>query len=132
MVLPRGHSGNLHRAMTRPKGVRFQTICFVIEGLNSFALVLYNSYLFFYLRARFGFHDRDNLLVAALLGLIYLFFAWQAGRFAQRHGYFSALKLGLTVMMLALAVGSQLGTAGGQIAAAAAVHAAHLLPPALL
>ena len=59
--------------MSVPKGFRFQTVCFVIEGLNSFALVLYNSYLFFYLRARFGFHDRDNLLVAALLGLIYLF-----------------------------------------------------------
>jgi MFS family permease len=107
--------------MSQPKGFRFQTACFVIEGLNSFALVLYNSYLFFYLRARFGFHDRDNLLVAALLGLIYLFVAWQAGRFAQRRGYFSALKIGLMVMMLALLVGSQLGTAWGQIATAAAV-----------
>ena len=105
--------------MSAPKGFRFQTVCFVIEGLNSFALVLYNSYLFFYLRSRFGFQDRDNLLVAALLGLIYVFGAWEGGRFAQRRGYFTALKLGLTVMMLALAVGSQLGMVAGLIATAA-------------
>ena len=107
--------------MSVQKGFRFQTVCFVIEGLNSFALVLYNSYLFFYLRARFGFHDRDNLLVAASLGFIYVFAAWQGGRFAQRCGYFSALKLGLMVMMAGLAAGSQLGSACGQIAAAAVV-----------
>ena len=105
--------------MSVPRGFRFQTVCFVIEGLNSFALVLYNTYLFFYLQKRFGFHDRDNLLVAALLGLIYLLAAGPGGRFAQRRGYFSALKLGVMLIMVGLAAGSQLGSAGGQIAAAA-------------
>lgn len=107
--------------MSVKKGIRFQSICFVIEGLNSFALVLYNSYLFFYLRSRFGFQDRDNLVVAALLGLVYLFAAWQGGRFAQRHGYFTSLKLGLILMMVTLAAGSQLNSAPGQIIAAVAV-----------
>jgi len=107
--------------MSAHKGLRFQTVCFVIEGLNSFALVLYNSYLFFYLRTQFGFHDRDNLVVAGSLGFIYLFAAWQGGRFAQRCGYYSALKLGLMMMMAGLAIGSQLGSAWGQIAAATAV-----------
>jgi len=39
----------------------------------------------------------------------------QAGRFARRHGYFTALKLGFSIMLVALAVGSQLGSAPGQI-----------------
>lgn len=101
-----------------PKGFRFQGVCFAIEGLNSFAITVYSSYLFFYLRKRFEFDDRANLLVAALLGLIYLFGSWQAGQFAQRRGYFTSLKVGLTIMMASLAVGSQLGSALGQVAAA--------------
>ena len=104
-----------------PRGFHFQSVCFAIEGLNSFGLTVYSSYLYFYLRARFGFHDRDNLLVAALLGLIYLFGSWQAGQFAQRRGYFTSLKVGLTIMMVSLVVGSQLGSAIGQVAAACAV-----------
>ena len=46
------------------------------------------------MRARFGFHDKANLALAALLGFVYIFTAWQAGRFAQRRGYFTALKFG--------------------------------------
>jgi predicted MFS family arabinose efflux permease len=101
--------------MSAKNGPRFQTICFAIEGLNSFALVFYFSYLFFFMQARFGFHDKANLALAALLGFIYIFVAWQAGQFAQRRGYFTALKLGLAVMMVSLAVGSQLHSALGQI-----------------
>jgi predicted MFS family arabinose efflux permease len=107
--------------MSARKGFRFQTVCFAIEGLNSFALVLYFSYLYFFMQARFGFHDKANLALAALLGFIYIFVAWQAGQFAQRRGYFTALKVGLIVMMVSLAVGSQLDTALGQILAACAV-----------
>lgn len=107
--------------MSTRKGFRFQTVCFAIEGLNSVALVLYFSYLYFFMQARFGFHDKANLALAALLGFIYIFVAWQAGQFAQRRGYFTALKLGLVVMMASLAVGSQLDTALGQILVACAV-----------
>jgi len=107
--------------MSAKKGLRFQTVCFVIEGLNSFALVIYFTYLYFFMRARFDFHDKANLALAALLGFVYIFTAWQAGRFAQRRGYCTALKLGFTVMILSLAVGSQLHSAPGQILAACAV-----------
>jgi predicted MFS family arabinose efflux permease len=43
--------------------------------------------------------------------------SWWGGRFAQRHGYFLSLKLGFGIMLLALAAGFVLRTAGGQIAA---------------
>lgn len=98
-----------------------QWLGFAIEGLNSFATVLYFNYLYFFLRARFGFDDKHNLAVAALLGLIYTFASWQAGRIAQRRGYFAALKLGFGIMAAGLLVGAQLGSAAGQIAAAVVV-----------
>ena len=94
---------------------------FTLEGLNSFAVVIYFTYLYFFMRERFGFNDKDNLTLAAALGFIYIFISWQAGRFAQRRGYFAALKLGFAVMMLSLAIGSQLNSATGQILAAFAV-----------
>lgn len=76
---------------------------FAIEGTNSFASVLYFNYLYFYLSDRFGYDNRRNLAVAALLGLVYAVTAWQAGRFAQRRGYFTALKTGFIVMAVSLA-----------------------------
>ena len=104
--------------MSARRGFRFQSMCFTIEGLNSFSIVLYSYYLFFYLRSHFNFHDRDNLLVAALLGLVYLVVAWQGGRFAQRHGNFTSLKVGIVMMMVTLAVASCLNTAPGLVIAA--------------
>jgi predicted MFS family arabinose efflux permease len=107
--------------MTIKKGLRFKTACYTIEGMNSFAVVLYFNYLYFFMQARFGFNDKDNLAFAALTGLVYTFASWQAGRFARRYGYFTALKLGLSIMLASLAVGSQLHSAPGQILAAIAV-----------
>jgi predicted MFS family arabinose efflux permease len=104
--------------MTMKKGLPFKTVCFAIEGLNSFASVTYFTYLYFLMRARFGFDDKNNLTLAAAIGFIYIYTSWQAGRFAQRRGYFTALKLGFTVMILSLATGSQLNSASGQILAA--------------
>lgn len=89
--------------------------------MNSFATVLYFNYLYFFLRSRFGFDDKHNLMVAALLGLIYTLASWQAGRLAQRWGYFNALKLGFGVMIAGLLAGTQLGSAAGQIATAVVV-----------
>jgi len=97
------------------KGLRFKTACYTIEGMNSFATVLFFNYLYFFMRAQFGFNDKDNLAFAALLGLAYTFSSWQAGRFARRYGYFTALKLGLSIMLVSLAVGSQLNSAPGLI-----------------
>jgi predicted MFS family arabinose efflux permease len=94
---------------------------FTLEGLNSFATVLYFNYLYFFLRANFGFDDKHNLAVAALLGLIYMFASWQTGKFARRRGYFTSLKLGFGIMLASFVVGSQLGSATGEILAAIAV-----------
>ncbi|MDD5138746.1 MAG: MFS transporter [Verrucomicrobiales bacterium] len=98
-----------------------QWLCFTIEGLNSFVTALYFNYFYFFLRSRFGFDDKANLVAAALLGLCYALFSWQAGRLAHRWGYFTALKLGFGIMAAGLLVGAQLGSAAGQIAAAAVV-----------
>jgi predicted MFS family arabinose efflux permease len=98
-----------------------QFFCYAIEGLNSFGTVLYFTYLYFLLRDKFGFDNKANLAVAALLGLVYAFAAWQGGKFGQRHGNFAALKLGLGVMGVSYLLAAQLNTATGQVLAAALV-----------
>jgi predicted MFS family arabinose efflux permease len=79
--------------------------CFTLEGLNSFATVLYFNYLYFLLRDDFGFDNKHNLMVAALLGLLYGLSATQTGKFAQRRGYFSALKVGYSIMAVFFIIG---------------------------
>ena len=101
---------------------KFRTACYTIEGLNSFAVVIYFNYLFFFFRDKFGFNDRQNLELAAFIGLIYIFTSLWAGKFAQRCGYFTALKIGFAVMAAGLAVGSQLHSVTGAIAAACVVN----------
>ncbi len=98
-----------------------QILGYTIEGLNSFGTVLYFTYLYFLLHARFGFRDTQNLAVAALLGLVYAVAAWQGGKFGQRHGNFAALKLGFGLMAVSYLIASQLQSASGQIISAAAV-----------
>jgi predicted MFS family arabinose efflux permease len=93
-------------------------VCYSIEGLNSFATILFFNYLYFFMRDRFEFGDRRNLLLAAWLGLTYTFAAWQAGKFAHRFGYFTALKIGFGLMIAGLAIGSQLASVPGVILAA--------------
>ena len=94
--------------MITEKGRRLKWAYFTLEGLGSFAVAFYFYYIYFFMRDQFGFTGKDNLAFAALNGLVYIFFSWQAGRFAQRCGYFNALKLGFSVMIFALAVGSLL------------------------
>ena len=96
-----------------------QILGYTIEGLNSFGTVLYFTYLYFLLHARFGFRDTQNLAVAALLGLVYAVAAWQGGKFGQRHGNFAALKLGFGLMAVSYLIASQLHFAAGQILGAA-------------
>ncbi|HTL74139.1 MAG TPA: MFS transporter, partial [bacterium] len=69
------------------------------------------------------FNDRQNLELAAFIGLVYIFASLWAGKFAQRCGYFTALKIGFAVMAVGLAVGSQLHSVAGAIAAACVVNA---------
>jgi predicted MFS family arabinose efflux permease len=115
MVLPRCHQGNFKPVMTAKKGRGFKFACFTLEGMGSFAVSFYFYYLYFFMRKEFGFSGKDNLAFAAFIGLIYVFASWQAGRFGQRRGYFNALKLGFGVMIVALAVGSQLNSAAGLV-----------------
>jgi predicted MFS family arabinose efflux permease len=119
MVLPQSHRGNFRRAMTANQKIKFS--CFTLEGLNSFATVLYFNYLYFLMRDAFGFGNKRNLELAAFLGFVYTFAAWQAGKFAQRRGYFTALKLGFAIMIVSLAAGLVLHSALGQILAAGCV-----------
>ena len=99
---------------TMPRG-QSKTGYFVIEGLNSFAVTFYFYYLYFFMQKQFGFGNKANLLVAAANGLIYVCFAWWGGRFAQRHGYSTALKTGLLTMMIPLSIGSQLHSLAGHL-----------------
>jgi len=109
--------------MTTKKGRRFKIACYSIQALCSFGMSFYFYYLYFLMRHRFNFGDKHNLVLAALIGFVYVIAAWQAGRFAQRRGYFNALKLGSGVMIAALLAGSQLGSATGIILASAALTA---------
>ena len=94
---------------------RLKTGYFVLVGLNSAATVCYLYYFYFYMEKVFGFGNKANLCLAALSGGTYALFAWGGGRFAERFGYFTALKIGFGVMAGALGVGSQLQSAPGQI-----------------
>src|SRR6202142_531462 len=103
--------------MTTDRGYGVKAVYFTLEGLSSFSTSLYSYYVYFLMRDEFGFGNKGNLAFAALNGLIYTISAWQAGRFAQRHGYFTALKIGFSVMSVALAAGSQLHSAAGVMVA---------------
>lgn len=94
---------------------QLKTGYFVIEGLNSFGTTYYFYYFYFFMRQQFGFGDKANLALAALNGFVYMFAAWWGGRFAQRTGYFTALKLGFALMLGALLLGAQAESASGQI-----------------
>lgn len=95
--------------------------CFTIEGMSSFAAAFYSYYLYFFMQKQFGFSGKDNLAFAALNGFVYVFSAWQAGKFAQRCGYFTALKVGFSLIFVSLAVASQLHSAFGLILMTAAL-----------
>jgi predicted MFS family arabinose efflux permease len=79
---------------------------FTLEGLNSFATTYYLYYFYFYMQQVFGFGNRANLALAALNGAIYAVASVYAGRFAQKHGYFLALKVGFAGMLCPLLLGS--------------------------
>src|SRR5271165_2305729 len=94
---------------------RLKTGYFALEGLNSFATVYYFYYLYFFMQKAFGFGNQANLMLAALNGGTYAVMAWFGGRFAQRYGYFTALKLGYGIMIMALSLGLAARTASGQV-----------------
>src|SRR5262245_4498959 len=83
---------------------QLKTCYFSLTALNTIATCYFSTYIYFHLRDHFGFDDRLNLWVAALYGFIYIFSAWQCGRFAQRRGFLTSLKFGfggLAIVMIA-------------------------------
>jgi len=78
---------------------------FLFGGVNTFACSYYGNYLFFLLRDHHGFGNLGNLAVSALHGLVFVFAAWQGGKFAQRFGYLTSLQTGFAGMGLSLLVG---------------------------
>jgi len=90
---------------------------YTLTALNTLATSYYLNYLFFYLRDHFGFGDRENLWISALHGLIYVFAAWQCGKFAQRHGFHLSLKLGFAGLTTCMIVGAVANSKTGMIAA---------------
>jgi predicted MFS family arabinose efflux permease len=98
---------------------RFRALCFTIEGINSFAVVIYGNYLYFFLRDHYGFTNKGNLAVAAFLGVVYTFASWQAGKFARRCGYFTSLKIGFSLLAVGLLIGWQVPSLAVVIASAA-------------
>jgi len=97
------------------RDTRLKAGVLILEGSNSFATTYYFWYFFFFMQKQFGFGDKANLVLAALNGFVVMVAAWWGGRFAQRAGYFTALKLGFTTMAIALFVAAQVHSAGGQI-----------------
>ena len=91
-----------------------------LEGINSFATTIYFYYLPFIMKEHYGFSDRDNLLVTAMHGAIYIFASWQGGRLSERWGPFRALRVGYFGMALALVFGLCVPQVVGQIVAIAA------------
>lgn len=93
----------------------FKTGVFILEGLNSFATTFYFYYFYFFMQKQFGFGDKANLMLAALNGFVCMIAAWWGGRFAQRAGYFTALKLGFGIMGVVLLIGAGLESPSAHI-----------------
>lgn len=92
---------------------------FGLEALNSLSTTYYFYYLYFFMQQKFGFGKLENLTLAALLGVIYMFAAVFGGRFAQKRGYFLSLGLGFFIMGASWAIGSRLDDLLGHLAVAA-------------
>ena len=85
---------------------QLKTGYFALAGLNTVATSYYFNYLFFFLRDRFGFGNKENLCVSALHGLVYIFAAVQCGKFAERRGNLVSLKLGFACLAISMAIGA--------------------------
>ncbi len=95
---------------------RIKAGVFVLEGLNAYGTTVYFTYLFFYMRQRFGFTNLENLALCAVSGAVYAGWVVLAGRYAQRHGYFQALRWGFVILVGAMVLGSELASVVGQMA----------------
>jgi MFS family permease len=97
----------VRRGIASPK---LKSAVFVLEGINSLATTYYYYYIYFYTKERYHFGATENLLLAALLGFVYALASFYGGRFAQRFGYFTSIRLGIAGMIGAFLAASQAGT----------------------
>lgn len=88
---------------------------FLLELINCYAVVYYSNFLFFYMKAMFGFGALENLLLAALNGVVYVVAAWQGGAFAQRFGCVPSLYIGFGGLAATLLCALCLHDALGQV-----------------
>ena len=102
-----------HRGVASP---RLKSGVFALAGSNSLATTWFFYYFYFYTPGKFGFGQLQNFELAALLGAVYAVFAFFAGRFAQRAGYFASLQLGLGIMVAAILLTSRMTAAGPAVA----------------
>jgi MFS family permease len=98
------------------KSGNYKVGVFVLEGLNSFGTTLYFYYVYFFAERQFGFTKFQNLLLAAGLGLTYGISSIIGGRFAQRRGYFVALKTGYVIMAATMICGAFVHRLGPHLA----------------
>lgn len=90
-----------------------KAIGFLLTGLNTLACSCFGNYVFFLLQQEHGFGNRENLLTCALHGLLYVPAAWIGGRFAERHGQTTSLKVGFAAMAVAMVAGGLLNSFAG-------------------
>jgi hypothetical protein len=100
---------------------------YACTAISTLATSYYLNYLFFHLRDRFGFGNRENLAAAALHGSLYMVSAWQAGRFAERRGFRTSLLLGSSGLVLVMIAGALAPGARTEIAALASYSLVLLL-----
>jgi MFS family permease len=82
--------------------LRIKIGAFALAALNSIATCYYFLYLYFHMQREFGFGSRENLLLGALSGGIYIGGSIYGGRLGQRRGCFTALLAGFGIMLASL------------------------------
>jgi MFS family permease len=97
----------VHRGVTSRN---LKGACFALEALNGLATTYFFYYLYFYTEEEFHFGAMQNFLLAALLGCVYAVFAFLGGRFAQKFGYFTAIRCGVALMIVAFLACSLTGS----------------------
>lgn len=95
---------------------RLKQCCYGVAAVNTVAAAYSLNYLFFYLRDRYGFANRGNLLASAVHGGVYIFAAWNGGRFAERRGYLTSLAAGFAGLSATTAVAYFVTSAPLQVA----------------
>jgi MFS family permease len=89
---------------TRSRGLIAAYLTMV--GVNSFATTFYFYYLYWFTERVHHFTKVQNFALAATLGAAYGAASFVGGRFAQRRGYFTSLKVGWGLMVLFIGAGA--------------------------